>query len=78
MNLIITNYGHFRLTDYGKGKSSSSDSGRYSLYNRRNGVVMELNKSEHDYIRNSQSQMMACIEVERWYDRKKGKAFDVA
>ena len=70
MNLVITNYGHFRLTDYGKGK--------FSLYNRRNGVVMELNKSEHDYIRNSQSQMMACIEIERWYDRKKGKAFDVA
>ena len=69
MNLIIVNYGHFRLTDHGKDK--------YALYNRRSGDVLDINKQEYDYIRASKSQMMACIEVDRWYERKRGKSFDV-
>ena len=73
MNLITVEYGHFRLTDSGL----HNDKNQYILYNRRSGDVLKINKQEYDYIRASKSAMMACIEVERWYDRKKGVSIDV-
>ena len=78
MNIITVEYGHFRMTDDGLDKKGDGTPNkcRYRMYNRRSGIVLDLNKQEYDYIRASKSAMMACIEVERWYE-KKGKSFDV-
>ncbi len=79
MNIISIEYGNFRLTDDGRDKDShgKTNVNRFLLLNRRTGSLLRLNKQEYDYIRASKSAMMACIEVERWHERKKGVAVDV-
>jgi TPP-dependent trihydroxycyclohexane-1,2-dione (THcHDO) dehydratase len=55
MNIDIINYGHFRVTDYGRGK--------YQLFNRNNDKVTDINHRAFKAIKEHKS-IEACKFVE--------------
>lgn len=59
MNLIITNYGHYRVTDHGKGQ--------FVLFNRQDDLVLNISEENYNYIRNAENEedgVTTCQEVE--------------
>jgi hypothetical protein len=57
MNINIYNYGHYRVTDYGRGK--------YQLFNRDTDYVCTPTEEEFISIMSAEDKHLLCIAVER-------------
>jgi hypothetical protein len=64
MNINTYNYGHYRLTDYGRND-------QYQLFNRENDYVTNITKGEFQAIRQAEDKLSACKAVETAHMRTK-------
>lgn len=64
MNINTYNYGHYRVTDYGRNS-------QYQLFNRKTDVVLNITREEFVTIVQAEDKLAACIAVEAIHSKTK-------
>ena len=64
MNINTYNYGHYRVTDYGRDS-------QYQLFNRKTDVVWNITRGEFVTIIQAEDKVAACIAVDTIHGKTK-------